>query len=145
MKKVTKIMPNTTAPSEKPKLRVAAYCRVSTDTDGQLDSLETQIKHYESFIRANPEWEYAGIYYDEGISGTKTEKRRELLRMIADCENGNIDLIVTKLCPKHNGLPGAGAKAAEPRYFHFLREGEHQHRGNGKRTHALNPKWTGRK
>lgn len=64
MKKVTKIMPNTTASSEKPKLRVAAYCRVSTDTDGQLESLETQIRHYEAFIRANPEWEYAGIYYE---------------------------------------------------------------------------------
>lgn len=96
MKKVTKIMPNTMVLSEKPKLRVAAYCRVSTDTDGQLESLETQIRHYEAFVRANPEWEYAGIYYDEGISGTKTEKRRELLRMIADCENGNIDFIVTK-------------------------------------------------
>lgn len=96
MKKVTKIMPNATASPGKPKLRVAAYCRVSTDTDGQLESLETQIKHYETFIRANLEWEYAGIYYDEGISGTKTEKRRELLRMIADCENGNIDFIVTK-------------------------------------------------
>ena len=96
MKKVTKIMPNTADSPEKPKLRVAAYCRVSTGTDEQLESLETQIKHYESFIRGNPEWEYAGIYYDEGISGTKKEKRPELLRMIADCENGNIDFIVTK-------------------------------------------------
>ncbi len=96
MKKVTKIPPNTTASSEKRKLRVAAYCRVSTGSDEQIESLETQIKHYESFIRANSEWEYAGIYYDEGISGTKKEKRPEFLRMIADCENGNIDFVVTK-------------------------------------------------
>lgn len=96
MKKVTKIMPSAAVSPEKPKLRVAAYCRVSTDTDEQMESLETQIKHYESYIRANPEWNYAGIYYDEGISGTKKEKRPELLRMIADCENGNIDFIVTK-------------------------------------------------
>ncbi len=96
MKKVTKIEQNTVNLSERPKRRVAAYCRVSTDTDEQLESLETQIKHYESYIRANPEWEYAGIYYDEGISGTKKEKRPELLRMIADCENGSIDFIVTK-------------------------------------------------
>ncbi len=74
MKKVTKIMPNATASPGKAKLRVAAYCRVSTDTDGQLESLETQIRHYETFIRANQEWEYAGIYYDEGISGTKNRK-----------------------------------------------------------------------
>ena len=51
MRKATKIMPNTTASSEKPKLRVAAYCRVSNDTDGQLESLKTQIRHYEAFIR----------------------------------------------------------------------------------------------
>jgi DNA invertase Pin-like site-specific DNA recombinase len=89
-------MPNTPVMPEKPKLRVAAYCRVSTDTDGQLESLETQIEHYEAFIRANPEWEYAGIYYDKGVSGTKKERRPEFLRMIADCESGNIDFIVTK-------------------------------------------------
>lgn len=96
LKKVTKIERAADIAADKPKLRVAAYCRVSTDTDEQLESLETQIKHYESFIRANPEWEYAGIYYDEGVSGTKKEKRPELLRMIADCENRNIDFIVTK-------------------------------------------------
>ncbi len=97
MKKVTVIAPECTADlTEKPKLRVAAYCRVSTGTDDQLESLETQIRHYESYIRKNPDWEYAGIYYDEGISGTKKEKRAELMRLISDCENGSIDLIVTK-------------------------------------------------
>ena len=59
-------------------------------------SLDTQIKHYESYINANPEWAFAGLYYDEGVTGTKKEKRSELLRMIADCEDRKIDLIVTK-------------------------------------------------
>ncbi len=58
---------------EKPKLRVAAYCRVSTDSDEQATSYETQIEHYTSFIRKNPEWELAGIYADAAvIIGLKT-------------------------------------------------------------------------
>lgn len=96
MTKITKIMPNTATSTENPKLRVAAYCRVSTDSDEQLESLETQIKHYESYINANPECEFAGLYFDEGITGTKKEKRPEFLRMIADCEDRKIDFIVTK-------------------------------------------------
>lgn len=96
MKKVTKIIQNTPDFTERPKLRVAAYCRVSSDRDEQLVSLETQIKHYEAYIKANPAWEFAGVYYDEGITGTKKEKRPELLRMIADCEDRKIDFIVTK-------------------------------------------------
>ena len=97
MKKITKIAQNTTTVStEQHKLRVAAYCRVSTDNEDQLVSLDTQIKHYESYINANPDWEFAGLYYDEGITGTKKEKRPELLRMISDCKNKKIDFIVTK-------------------------------------------------
>ncbi|MGI6497574.1 MAG: recombinase family protein [Oscillospiraceae bacterium] len=96
MMKVTKISPNIADLTEQSKLRVAAYCRVSTGSDEQQESLNTQIKHYESYIKANPDWEFAGIYYDEGITGTKKEKRPELLRMISDCENRKIELIVTK-------------------------------------------------
>lgn len=96
MKKITKIM-NDVLDSELPKkLRVAAYCRVSTDSDEQLGSLDAQIKHYESHIKDNPEWEYAGLYYDEGITGTSKEKRPGLLKMISDCENRRIDFIITK-------------------------------------------------
>ncbi|WMJ90751.1 recombinase family protein [Anaerocolumna sp. MB42-C2] len=80
----------------KPKLRVAAYCRVSTDSDEQLVSLQVQREHYETYIKANSDWEYAGIYYDEGITGTKKEKRAELVRLITDCENRKIDFIITK-------------------------------------------------
>ena len=96
MKKITKIEGNMADSFIKPKLRVAAYCRVSTDSDEELVSLEAQKVHYEAYIKANPEWEYAGLYYDEGISGTKKENRSELLRMISDCENSKIDLIITK-------------------------------------------------
>jgi DNA invertase Pin-like site-specific DNA recombinase len=94
--KITRINPNTVDDVAQPKLRVAAYCRVSSDMDDQLESLDAQKKHYESYINANPSWEYAGIYYDEGISGTKKEIRPALLQMIADCEKDRIDLIVTK-------------------------------------------------
>lgn len=73
----------------KPKLRVAAYCRVSTDSD-------EQVEHYTEFIQKKPEWEFAGIYADDGISGTNTKKREDFNRMIDDCEAGNIDMIITK-------------------------------------------------
>jgi len=81
---------------EKQKRRVAAYCRVSSGSDEQLVSLEAQKEHYENYITANPDWEYAGLYYDEGITGTKKEVRPALMSMIRDCENGKIDCIVTK-------------------------------------------------
>ena len=94
MKRITKIdMPE---PLITKKLRVAAYCRVSTGSDEQLVSLEAQKSHYESFIKANPEWEFAGVYYDEGITGTKKEKRTQLLRLISDCEAHKVDFIVVK-------------------------------------------------
>jgi site-specific DNA recombinase len=94
LKKVRKIEPN--SKMVKPKLRVAAYARVSTDNDEQLISLEAQKTHYESTIKSNPDWEFAGIYFDEGVTGTNKENRSELLRLITDCENGKIDFIVTK-------------------------------------------------
>lgn len=78
------------------KIRVAAYARVSTGSDEQLLSLETQKEHYDSFIKSHPEWEYAGLYYDEGISGTKVEKRDGLVMLLKDCEEGKIDRVITK-------------------------------------------------
>ena len=95
MKKITKIEPSSARPTAA-KTRVAAYCRVSTGMDDQLVSLETQKNHYKELIGSNPEWVYAGLYYDEGISGTSKEKRPALQRMIADCEKGLIDRIMTK-------------------------------------------------
>lgn len=76
--------------------RVAAYCRVSTDNEGQMSSLELQMAAFRTQIELHPDWELAGIYSDEGISGTRVEKRPEFQRMIRDCEEGKIDYIITK-------------------------------------------------
>lgn len=84
------------APALPAKKRVAAYARVSIDSDEPMESLSAQISHYSSHIQANPAWEYAGVYADAGISGTGTRKRAELQRLIADCEKGLIDIILTK-------------------------------------------------
>lgn len=81
---------------EKPKLRVAAYCRVSTETEEQATSYETQIDHYTAYINGHPDWTLAGVFADDGISGTNTKKRDEFNRMIDECMAGNIDMIVTK-------------------------------------------------
>ena len=78
------------------KLKMAAYCRVSTDQEEQLLSYENQVNYYTNYISENPLYEYAGTYADEGISGTNTKKRDEFNRMIADCRSGKIDMIITK-------------------------------------------------
>lgn len=87
---------NRVARCAKPKLRVAAYCRVSTDSDEQASSYEMQVAHYTEYISRNPEWELAGIYADEGISGTNTKKREKFNEMIEDCMAGKIDRVITK-------------------------------------------------
>ena len=96
MKTVTKIDKVQPLKTEKKILRVAAYCRVSTDSDAQLESLETQKKHYESYITSHRDWKLVGIYFDEGITGTKAEKRPRLMRLIADCKAKKIDFVITK-------------------------------------------------
>lgn len=76
--------------------RVAGYARVSTDFEEQLTSYEAQVDYYTRYIKKNPDWEFAGMYTDEGISATNTKKREGFNRMIADALNGRIDLILTK-------------------------------------------------
>lgn len=78
------------------KLRVAAYCRVSTEQEEQLNSFENQVSYYTAYINSKEDYEMAGIYADEGTSGTSTRKRTDFKRMIADCEKGKIDLIIVK-------------------------------------------------
>ena len=78
------------------KRRVAAYARVSTDSEEQLTSYEAQVDYYTNYIQKNPAWEYAGLYADEGISATNTKHRDAFNRMISDALSGKIDLIVTK-------------------------------------------------
>ena len=80
----------------KKKLKVAAYVRVSTDKEEQETSLKTQIAFYTYAILKNPEYQFAGIYVDEGITGTSTRHREGFNRMIADCKAGKINLILTK-------------------------------------------------
>lgn len=76
--------------------KVAAYARVSRDSEDLLHSLSNQVSYYSNLIRSNPEWEFAGIYVDEGISGTSMKNRDEFLRMMKDAEKGKIELILTK-------------------------------------------------
>ena len=76
--------------------RVAAYCRVSTEADDQLNSLENQKRYFEEYIGRNLEWEFCGLYVDEGISGTSVEKRVGFQRMVADAEGRKFDLLLTK-------------------------------------------------
>lgn len=78
------------------KLKVAAYCRVSTDMEDQLHSLSTQIRYFTDYIGNHENYELIEVYYDEGITGTSTKKRDGFNRMISDCEAGLIDLILTK-------------------------------------------------
>lgn len=84
------------ADAEKKKLRVCAYCRVSTDEDTQASSYELQVQNYTKMIQENPAWEFAGIFADEGISGTSVHRREHFLEMIERCKAGEIDLIITK-------------------------------------------------
>ena len=78
------------------KQRVAAYCRVSTDSEEQLNSYEAQKAYYTQKIEENPDWELAGIYADKGLSGTSLKKRDDFKRMITACKRGRIDTILTK-------------------------------------------------
>lgn len=78
------------------QLRVAPYCRVSTDSEEQLTSYTMQKKVYTEMVMSKPEWQLVDIYADEGISGTRADKRDEFQRMIRDCRRGKIDYIITK-------------------------------------------------
>ena len=78
------------------KLRVAAYCRVSTDHEEQEGSYKIQVEHYENYINSHSEWELAGVYADEGISGLSTKNRVSFKKMIKDCHARKIDMIITK-------------------------------------------------
>ena len=89
--KIRRVQPS---PILQKKLRVAAYARVSVDT--LHHSLAAQVSYYSSLIQKNPAWEYAGVYADEGITGTSTTHRTEFKRLIADCNAGKIDLVLVK-------------------------------------------------
>ena len=92
-------LPVTITPQTKPQqkqLRVAAYCRVSTEQEAQQNSFQVQKEYYTAKINANPDWMLAGIFADEGITGTSVQQRNDFKKMIQYCERGKIDLILTK-------------------------------------------------
>ena len=83
-------------PELKKRKRVAAYARVSMETEMLLHSLSAQVSHYNGLIQKNPDWEFAGIYADEGISGRDTSHRDDFNRLLADCDAGKIDMVLVK-------------------------------------------------
>lgn len=91
-----KIKTETDAENSYRQIRVAAYCRVSTQMEEQLNSYEVQVKHYTDKINSEPKWSFAGIYADKGISGTSAKKRDEFMKMIRACKRHKIDMIITK-------------------------------------------------
>ena len=98
MPKVTIINPVAPKTEEKivPRLRVCAYCRVSSDHDEQQESFSAQVAHYTELITANDAWMFAGIYADEGISGTSKDKRDDFMRLMRDCKAKKVDMVITK-------------------------------------------------
>ena len=94
MPKVTRIEARKPTPMQKKK--VAAYARVSKDTEQLMHSLSAQVSYYSDFIQRTPDWEYAGVYVDAGLTGTNTEARPEFRRLIEDCEAGKINIVLTK-------------------------------------------------
>lgn len=97
-KKVMKIEPvrQKVLQELRPKKRVCAYCRVSTDSNKQHTSYVAQVEYYKSYIEKREEWEFIGIFADEARSGTQVKKRDEFIRMMKECKNGKIDIIITK-------------------------------------------------
>ena len=94
MRIINKIEPK--VPQMPTRKKVAAYARVSMESERLQHSLSAQVSFYSDLIQKHPGWEYAGVYADNGISGTKTTSREEFMRMLADCEAGKIDIILTK-------------------------------------------------
>ena len=92
--RITEITP--TIQTKEEKLRLAAYCRVSSDSDDQLHSFAAQIRYYTDYAKRNPKYELVDVYADEGITGTEMGKRDELNRLLRDCKRGKIDRIITK-------------------------------------------------
>ncbi len=94
MRTIKKI--ESTIPTIKTRKRVAAYARISMESERMNHSLSAQISYYNNLIQKNPDWEFAGVFADNGISGTSIEKRSEMQRLLAECEEGKIDIILTK-------------------------------------------------
>ena len=95
MRKVSKVEP--ISPSLPTRKKVAAYARVSMETERLNHSLSAQVSYYSNLIQSNPEWEYAGVYADNAVTGTKSSSREEFQRMLEDCEAGEIEIKTAEL------------------------------------------------
>ena len=82
------------------RLRVAAYCRVSTDDEDQIKSYNSMVKYYTDLIKNNRQWVFSGVFADKAITGTKTDKREEFQRLIQECMEGKIDMVIAKSIPR---------------------------------------------
>ena len=82
------------------RLRVAAYCRVSTDDEDQIKSYNSMVRYYTDLIKSNKQWVFAGVFADKAITGTKTDKREEFQLLIQECLSGNIDMVIAKSIPR---------------------------------------------
>ena len=101
------------------KRRVGVYVRVSTDSTDQQNSYAAQIGHYTALIEKRPDWELVDVYADEGITGTKLDRRDDFLRMMRDARRGKLDAVlvksVSRFAPKHPRLPRLPAGTYTPR------------------------------
>ena len=120
--------------------KVAAYARVSMETERLQHSLSAQISYYSELIQKHAGWQYVGVYADEGISGTKTNRRDEFLRMVEDCEAGKIDLVrmmsIFPVCQKYRGSSKHRSTSQGARDFRSLRERKHRFPVRGWRADA---------
>lgn len=87
---------NSAAVGRKDRLRVAAYCRVSTADEEQIKSYDSMVKYYTDLIKKNPDWKFVEVYADKASTGTKAETRENFQRLIADCMAGKIDMVIAK-------------------------------------------------
>ena len=112
------------------KRRVAAYARVSTDSEEQQTSYAAQVDRYTKYIQERADWEFVAVYTDEGISALNTKHRDGFNRMVADALDGKIDLIVSQpVCTKHRRFFDDCAKAERKRRGGVFRERKHLHAG----------------
>lgn len=99
MPKIRKVEPG--MPKLASRKKVAAYARVSMETERLMHSLSAQVSYYSELIQKNPEWEYAGVYADDAVTGTRLDKRSDMLRLLEDCKEGKIEISLPKWIQSH--------------------------------------------
>ena len=98
--KANPVIPGDACVDRSSRKRVAAYCRVSTDDEDQIKSYNSMVRYYTDLIKSNKEWDMAGVYADKAITGTKVDKRENFQRLIDDCLDGKIDMVIAKSIPR---------------------------------------------